>query len=209
MSATGGEFEFPGLAHQAVAEAVVPLAGPQPVAGAPVDAAGGEQQAVGPQPDAPVAGPARAAFALVDQRVAQAQAARRRFDEQHAQLRGARLGGLGGLVAGLHQEHAADAGAVALGDPAGLSHGVELLDEARRDLRHKGLETQVPAVFLRVQRAVARHHPAQVARVDVERVGQFGCGGVVAMGQFPRQARFGRREAAVRQALVQHADARA
>ena len=53
--------------------------------------------------------------------------------------------------------------AVALGDPAGLARRVELFDEARGDVRHQRLEAHVPAVLLRIQRAVARHHPADVA----------------------------------------------
>ena len=60
-------------------------------------------------------------------------------------------------------EHAADALAVALGDPASLSRGVETFDEMRRDARHQRLEADVPAVLQRIELAVPRHHPADVA----------------------------------------------
>jgi len=49
--------------------------------------------------------------------------------------------------------------------------------------------------------------PAQVAGVEVQRLGQLGGGGVLAVRQLPQQARFGQRKAAVQQAFVQHADA--
>ncbi len=50
-----------------------------------------------------------------------------------------------------------------LGDPAMLARRVVRPDELRRDLGGQRLEADVPAIFLRIQRAVARNHPADVA----------------------------------------------
>src|SRR5262249_52898987 len=41
---------------------------------------------------------------------------------------------------------------------------VVALDELRRDFRHQRLETDVPAIFLRIDRAMPRDHPTDIAR---------------------------------------------
>ena len=96
--------------------------------------------------------------------LADAEAAGRRLDQQQAQLRDAGKRLLGRVVARLHEQHAADVGAVALGDPAGFALRVEAIDEVGGDARHQRFEVHVPAVFLRIQRTVARDHPSDVAR---------------------------------------------
>jgi len=73
----------------------------------------------------------------------------------HAQLRDGRRFA--------HDEHTAGALAVALRDPRALARGVEALEEFRRDLGDHRLERDVPPVLARVERAVARHDPAEVA----------------------------------------------
>ena len=122
------------------------------------------EDAVGPEDDPAVAAGAGEALAFVDQAGADAEAARRRLDQQHAQLRRAfddRL--LRRLVARLDEEDAADVAAVALGDPAGFARRIEAVDEVGGDPRHQRLEAPVPAVLAGIERAVAADHPADVA----------------------------------------------
>jgi hypothetical protein len=54
--------------------------------------------------------------------------------------------------------------AVPFGDPAAFPCGVEGLDEFGDDLRHQRLEPLVPAIVLRIERAVTVDDPAHVAR---------------------------------------------
>src|SRR4051794_17101297 len=61
------QVEDPGFSDQIVPETVVRLARDQPIAGCRVDAARGQQVAVGPQRDAAIAGVAREALAFFDQ----------------------------------------------------------------------------------------------------------------------------------------------
>src|SRR5262245_13271829 len=136
------QLELPGLADQAVAEAVVRLLGHQAVAGRFVDVARGLQAAVRPQHDLPVALLAREALAFVDEALADPEPAGGGLDVEHPELRdGRRL---------LDQEYRPDDPAVALRDPAPLALRVEVVDELRDDLRHQRLEPLVPAVLLRV-----------------------------------------------------------
>ena len=123
---------------------------------------------------------------------AQAVAACPGLDEQHPQLCDAALGFAAGLVACLHEEHATGVAAVELGDPARLALRIELLDEACRDVRHQRLKTCVPAVFLGIERAVARNDPADVAGA---RRAQHG-GGVYRLGAAEQvlDARHGREQ---------------
>ncbi|MNV10398.1 hypothetical protein D3C71_1009180 [compost metagenome] len=133
-----------------------------------IDAARGREAAVGPQRHLLVALAAREGDALVHEAPAQAQPARGRREDQHAQLRH------GGRLA--HHEDRADALAVELGDPAALPFGLELEQELARDARHERFEAVVPAVFARVQLAVLLHHPADVARRRVTQHGGLGPG---------------------------------
>jgi hypothetical protein len=133
----------------------VRLAGQQAVTRGLVDAPRGQQQAVGPQAHARITRLTGEGFTLRRKPLAQAQAACLGFHQQHAQLRDAGFGGGRGLVARLHQEHAAERDAIGLGDPGRFACRVEAFDEVGGDARHQGLEAHVPAVLLRVQRAVA------------------------------------------------------
>ena len=163
--ARSGELELPGFADQGVAEADVRLARDEAIAGLRVDAARRQQHAVGPQDDAPVAGGAGEALALVDEARADAEAARRRLDQQQAQLRRAVDDGAAAVVARLDEEDAADVDAVALGDPARFALGVEAVDEVGGDPRDQRFEADVPAVFGGVEAAVTIDRPADVARL--------------------------------------------
>src|SRR5260370_66996 len=140
-----------------VAEAPVRLLVDQAEAGGLVDAPGGAQHAVGPQRELPVAGVPREAHALVHEARADAEPARLRLDQQQPQL--------GDGLRVLDEEHGADDLAVLLRDPAALPPRVVVLDERRHDARDQRLEALVPAVLLRVQRAVAVDEPAHVARL--------------------------------------------
>ena len=111
------------------------------------------------------------AGALVDEAASDAEAARRRVDEQHAQL-----GDALALAILLHED-AADVLAAPLGDPAALVRGVELLDVVGDDAGDERLEARVPAVLARVQLAVALDDPAVVAGVRrTEDVGRLAVG---------------------------------
>ncbi len=68
------------------------------------------------------------ALAFGDEARAEPEAARRRLDQQHAQLRHALDRLVARCIARLHEEHAADRRAVALGDPASLVLRVEAID---------------------------------------------------------------------------------
>ena len=113
-----------------------------------------DEYVVGPQDDLRVARPAGEGEALGGQPLAQSQAPRGRLDQQQPQL--------GGAVVLAHAEHAAHRRAIQFGDPAGLA-GVGAPRVVRHDPGHQRLVAGVPAVLLRVQRAVALHHPAEIA----------------------------------------------
>src|SRR5437016_2593457 len=79
--------QFPYLADEVVAEAVVRFARDPHIALLLVDRARPRQHAVRPQADAPVARSAREAVAFLDQPPADAEPACRRLDQQQTQLR--------------------------------------------------------------------------------------------------------------------------
>src|SRR5262249_28223104 len=110
------ELLLPRLTHQIVAEARVAFLVCAPIAGCLVDAPGREQHAVRPQGDHAVAGRAREPLALRDEPRADADATCGRLDEQQAQLGHGR--------AALDHEHAPDALAVLLRDPAALARRI-------------------------------------------------------------------------------------
>src|SRR5439155_11476830 len=85
---------------------------------------------------------------------ADTEASRSWLDEQQSQLRdGLRL---------LDAEHAPGALAVDLRDPASLALGIKVRDELRDDIGHQRLEPFVPAVLIRVERAVALDDPTHI-----------------------------------------------
>ena len=102
-----------------------------------------------------VSGGTREADALVHQTAADAQSARLGLDQEQAQL--------ADRLCRLDQKDASHTLAIALGDPAPLALGVEVIDESGDDAGHERLEVLVPAVLLGVQRAVPLDHPAHVA----------------------------------------------
>ena len=87
--------------------------------------------------------------------MADAQAARVGLDQEQAQL--------GDALAGLDQEHAADARPWRSAIQHALALGIEVVDEFRDDAGDQRLEGHVPAVFGVIQRAVALDDPAEVA----------------------------------------------
>src|SRR5262245_52166210 len=150
------ERQPPVLAHQVVAEAAVTLLLPELEARSLVDAAGLDQDVVGPERQTRIAGPAREPDALVHEPAADAQAAGARVDQEQAQL--------GDRVLPPDAEHAARRLALDLGDPAGFAGGVVTLGVVGHDPGDEGLEGLVPAVLAGVEQPMALHDPAQVAR---------------------------------------------
>src|SRR5438445_6344410 len=138
-------------------------------AGRLVDAACRAQYVVGPQRQRLVALGAREGDAFVDQPLADAEATRRRLDIEQTQL--SHLGRLA------YDEDRANHLAFAFGDPAGLPLRDEIPDELAKDLRDQRLIGFVPAIFLRIEQALAVRDPADVA--DLQRpqdVGHLGFG---------------------------------
>src|SRR6185369_2529494 len=115
------ELQVPGLPDQVVAEAVMRLLVDEAIARSLVDAPRRDEDTVGPERDLPIARLAREALALGDEARTDAEAARRRLDEQEPELgHGLRL---------RHEEDRADDLAVLLGHPAALALRIEALDE--------------------------------------------------------------------------------
>src|SRR5437762_2825677 len=115
--------------------------------------------ALGPQNDPAVAGSAREAYACLDQLPSQSQSARRRFDQEQAQL------GYPRRRAHPHKENRADDAASLLGNPATLAPGIELLDEFAGNSGYQRFEARVVTVFALIQHTVSVHDPADVARL--------------------------------------------
>src|SRR5260221_8107085 len=109
---------------------------------------------VGPEHELLVALRARKPDAFLDQAPAEPGTAGGRLDEQQAQAR---------LALVVHHEHAADALAVALRDPAALALRIEVLEEVLDDSGAQRLELRTPSVLLVVEHRVAIDHPAHVA----------------------------------------------
>ncbi len=63
----------------------------------------------------------------------------------------------------MNEEDAAEALVVAVGDPATLAQGVEVVDEVGGDAGDEGLETFVPAILFGVEEAVTLDDPAHVS----------------------------------------------
>src|SRR5581483_11826755 len=97
-----------------------------------VDRARGMEDVVGPKDDLAVAGAAGEGDALLDQALADAEAARLGIDDQKPELRHCRRFS--------DQKDRAHILSVLLRDPAALAHGIEAADELRRDLGHQRLE---------------------------------------------------------------------
>src|SRR5712692_1033076 len=150
------KLQFPVFAHGARPERAVRLR-PQPFeARFAVDGARCGEMGVRPKHHLAIALPARERDALVNQPPAEARAPRLRLDEEQAELRhGSAL---------LDDEHRAEPLTVTLGDPAALALRVEVVEEGLDDLSDQRLEARPPAVLLVVERRVALHHPAHVAR---------------------------------------------
>src|SRR6185295_7663820 len=87
------ELQVPGLPDQVLAEPVIRLRMHEAIAPGLVDAPRGHENTIGPERDLLVARLAREALALGDEARADAEAARRRLDEQEPELgHGLRLG---------------------------------------------------------------------------------------------------------------------
>ena len=145
------------LAGQFFAEAVVDLFADEMVALGLVEVAGGVEDTVRPQGDFAVVGVAGEEGALADEGTAEAQATGRGVDEEEAET-----GGSAGFFV-FDEEDGADGFAVALGDPAALAGGVEVVDEVGGDMGDEGLEALVPAVLAGVEEAMTLDDPAHVS----------------------------------------------
>src|ERR1051325_3724685 len=154
------ERKLPRLLDEVVAEAMVRPRLHALDARALVDAPRRDEDVVRPERELAVSGLAREPDARLDESRAQARAARGRVDEQEPELRdrgrGPRRHAVVGaptslLVLRRDEEDAPHVLAVHLGDPATLAPGIVLR-----------AELGVPAVLLRVQRAVPLHDPAEV-----------------------------------------------
>ena len=110
---------------------------------------------MGPERHAAIATLTGEPHALVRQPGAEAAPARDRIDQQQSQA--------GDRVGVLDQKHASDVLAVHVGDPAAVVVRVVLADEVGDDLRAQALEVLRPAIFLRIELAVAGDHPAEIA----------------------------------------------
>jgi len=146
------------LARQFFAEAVMGLFTDEMVALSLVEVAGGFEDAVGPESDFAVADVAGELSTLADECAAEAETARGGVDEEETETGG----GAGFFV--FDEEDGADGLAVALGDPAALACGVEVVDEVGGDSGDEGLEALVPAVLAGVEEAVTLDDPAHVSR---------------------------------------------
>lgn len=145
----------PALAHEVVAEAVVPFLFNQLEAGSLVDAARPLEDVVGPQHHLAVAGAPREPQALVDQPGADPHSPCGRLDEQESQLRDA--------VLLCDAKDTPRRLSFDLGDPRPLPCRLPVLDEVRDDVGDKGLEGVVPPVLGRIEGAMTLHHPAEVS----------------------------------------------
>jgi hypothetical protein len=134
-------------------------------AGIPINPAGGDQNALGPQRDLAIAAGFCECDAFGDQPLAQSLSTSGRIDNEQADFRD--------IVAVSHQKDRADLRAIKLGDPAALARGVERGEELCGDFRDQALERGVEAVFGGVECAVALHHPSHVAGAGAA---QDGCG---------------------------------
>src|ERR1700737_840562 len=132
--------QFPELPDKVAPEAAVWLLTHQAKGGGLVDMAGSAQHVVGPQRDLAIAPLAGKADALGDEPAADPEPPRRGLDIEQTQF--------GLLVALFDEEYGTGDRTLALGDPAALAVGVEILDERRRDPRAQRLEGLVEAVFL-------------------------------------------------------------
>src|ERR1700737_2767741 len=117
--------QFPELPDKVAPEAAVWLLTHQAKAGGLVDMAGRDQHGVGPQRDLAIAPRAGEADALGDEPAADAEPARPGLDIEQAQF--------GDLLALLDEEYGTGDRTLALGDPAALAVGVEVLDEPGGD----------------------------------------------------------------------------
>src|SRR5258707_9442056 len=124
-------------------------------AGALINSARGEQDALGPERDRCIARLSCEMEALLGERAPDAKASRLFLHQQQAQFRG--------LVGRLDQKHRADRLAADLGDPAVFARRVVRPDELRSDLGGERFKANVPAIFLGIYRAVPGNDPADVA----------------------------------------------
>src|SRR6516164_10201806 len=123
------------------------LLGDLPEARALIDAARGEQNALGPQRHLAVAPLARAADALLDQGAADAEPARLLLEAEQPQLCDP--------IAAIDEEDRADPLAIDLRDPAMLARGIEVLDELPADIGDQRLVADVPAIVLGIEGRLA------------------------------------------------------
>src|SRR5512140_1600574 len=118
----------------------------QAKAGLLVDVTGGDQDAIGPQRDLPIAHLSGESKAFLHQAAPDAKTARLRLDVHQAQL--------GHLRGPFDEEYGSDDLALPLGDPAAFALGVKLRDEFRRDLCDQRFELLVPSILLTVEHSV-------------------------------------------------------
>ena len=152
------ELERPVLADKVVPEAVMWLLVRQHESNSLVDAAGGDEDVVGPQHHRGVPGFAGEGDALVDQPRADTQSSGPRLDEQDSQLRRRRIS--------LNAEHPAGACTANRGDPGVVSAGSGVGTIVGDDLSNETLEIGVPVELVRIDRTMAADDPSEIARLE-------------------------------------------
>src|SRR5260370_8370442 len=121
---------------------MVPLLAPRANAGALINSARGEEDALGPEGGRYIARLSCEMEALLGECAPDAKPSRLFLHQQQAQFRG--------LVGRLDQEHRADRLAADLGDPAVLAHRVVRADELRPDFGAERFKPDVPPTILHV-----------------------------------------------------------
>ena len=155
VAGAGVQIELVDLADEIDPKAVMALLIYEVKPAVHVDLPSSDQRVVGPQLHPRVASSAGESDALIDQAMAEASAARRRLDQQDAQLRGG--------VVGRDAENTAHPPTTHLSDPCGLAPRARIGSVVGNNPRHQRFEIGVPAEFRGVLLPMGHHHPAEVA----------------------------------------------
>lgn len=153
-----------------MSEAVVRLFADELESSLQIDAVGGGENALRPESDLAIAGGARELNALVDEGLAESEAARGGFDEEQAEFGGVSVFWV------VDEEDAAEGDSVALSDPAAVALGLILIDEIGGDAGDECFHGFIPAVFLRVESAVTLDDPAHVSGAMIAQDVRGSCG---------------------------------
>src|SRR5260370_26484325 len=152
-----GQFQFPFLSNEILAETMMRLFFYQTEARSFVDAMRSDKNALGPENNLPIACCASETDALVHQRVSEAHASGAWLDKQKTKLRCVRL------IRMLDKEDMPYILTIDLGNPAALPAGLEIHDELINNFRDQSFERLVPSVLFRVAEALSVSDPAHIA----------------------------------------------